>query len=301
MALSVGVLWKFSRPHTIYGTAISLIGIYIVALAYLGFTWSHHLGDLLLAELSCLCANIYIVGLNQIVDVEIDRINKPHLPMASGELSRSEAIGVVNVLLIAALGLALWLNPYLFATVLSSVLIGTAYSLPPFRLKRFPLFASLCIFTVRGLIVNLGIFWYFLDRAGKSTQLTPAILSLCLFVTVFTFVIALFKDIPDMTGDQQFNISTFSLKLGKQFVYNLCCAILVANYLLILGICAFFARQGTFIFLSVFHGVLLGVFFWRQQKVDIKVDQQVYDFYLFIWKLYYIEYLVFPLAWLWFV
>jgi homogentisate phytyltransferase / homogentisate geranylgeranyltransferase len=300
MALSAGVLWKFSRPHTIYGTAISLIGIYIIAVAYTGATWFHNLGDLLLAELSCLCANVYIVGLNQIVDVEIDRINKPYLPMASGELSRQEAIGVVNVLLIAALGLALWLNPYLFATVLSSVLIGTAYSLPPIRLKRFPLFASLCIFTVRGLIVNVGIFWYFLDRAGKGIQLTPAILSLCLFVTIFTFVIALFKDIPDMEGDQQFNISTFSLRLGKQYVYNLCCIVLVANYLLILAICAFFASQGTLIFLTVIHSILIGAFFWRQQKVDLKVDEQVYDFYQFIWKLYYIEYLVFPLAWLWF-
>lgn len=300
MALNAGVLWKFSRPHTIYGTAISLIGIYIVAVAYLDMGWVQNLGDLLLAELSCLSANIYIVGLNQIVDVEIDRINKPYLPIASGELSRGEAVGVVNVLLVAALGLALWLNPYLFATVLLSVLIGTAYSLPPLRLKRFPLFASLCIFTVRGLIVNLGIFWYFLDRSGKGMQLTPAIVSLCLFVTIFTFVIALFKDIPDMTGDQQFNISTFSLRLGKQVVYNLCCAVLVANYLLILGICAFFATQGTFLFLTVIHSIILGFFFWRQQKVDLKVDEQVYDFYQFIWKLYYIEYLVFPFAWLWF-
>lgn len=31
--------------------------------------------------------NICIVGLNQIFDVPIDRINKPYLPLASGELS----------------------------------------------------------------------------------------------------------------------------------------------------------------------------------------------------------------------
>ena len=40
-------------------------------------------------------------------------------------------------------------------TLLLSALIGTAYSTGP-RLKRFPLFAALCILTVRGAVVNVG-------------------------------------------------------------------------------------------------------------------------------------------------
>ena len=35
-------------------------------------------------------------------------------------------------------------------------LLGTAYSLPPFRLKRFPILAAFCILVVRGSLVNLG-------------------------------------------------------------------------------------------------------------------------------------------------
>ena len=31
--------------------------------------------------------NVCIVGINQLYDVEIDRVNKPYLPLASGELS----------------------------------------------------------------------------------------------------------------------------------------------------------------------------------------------------------------------
>src|SRR3712207_8755450 len=46
------------------------------------------LEQLLGAMLACLCGNVYIVGLNQLEDVEIDRINKPHLPIAAGEFSR---------------------------------------------------------------------------------------------------------------------------------------------------------------------------------------------------------------------
>lgn len=35
--------------------------------------------------------NVSIVGLNQLYDVEIDKINKPYLPLASGEMTQSQA------------------------------------------------------------------------------------------------------------------------------------------------------------------------------------------------------------------
>lgn len=44
-----------------------------------------------------LCGNAYIVGLNQIYDVEIDRINKPYLPMAADLLTTANAWKVVVV------------------------------------------------------------------------------------------------------------------------------------------------------------------------------------------------------------
>ena len=35
-----------------------------------------------------LCANAFIVGINQIYDVKIDEVNKPYLPIAAGEMSQ---------------------------------------------------------------------------------------------------------------------------------------------------------------------------------------------------------------------
>lgn len=43
--------------------------------------------SLLQAMIPALLMNICIVGLNQMFDVPIDRINKPYLPLASGEFS----------------------------------------------------------------------------------------------------------------------------------------------------------------------------------------------------------------------
>lgn len=41
--------------------------------------------------LALLCGNGYIVGINQIYDVDIDAVNKPFLPVAAGELSQGTA------------------------------------------------------------------------------------------------------------------------------------------------------------------------------------------------------------------
>ena len=44
-------------------------------------------GGLLQALVAALLMNVCIVGINQLYDVDIDRVNKPYLPLASGELS----------------------------------------------------------------------------------------------------------------------------------------------------------------------------------------------------------------------
>ena len=40
----------------------------------------------ILGVLALLCGNGYIVGINQIFDVDIDTVNKPFLPVAAGEV-----------------------------------------------------------------------------------------------------------------------------------------------------------------------------------------------------------------------
>src|SRR5579883_3390502 len=224
--------WKYSRPHTIIGTSLSVLGLYLVAISLLPTPHSlfPNLEQLLGSWIACLCGNIYIVGLNQLEDVAIDKINKPHLPVASGEFSRSQAKGIVIIAGILALVLALLLGPFLFGMVAVSLAIGTAYSLPPIRLKRFPFWAALCIFSVRGAIVNLGLFLHFSWVFQQNLSIPLQVWILTLFILVFTFAIAIFKDIPDMEGDLQYNITTFTIQLGKQTVFNLALWVLTVCY-----------------------------------------------------------------------
>lgn len=290
-------LWKFSRPHTIIGTSLSVLGLYLITLAETGAAVSFEqtlwaLG----AWIACLCGNVYIVGLNQLEDVEIDRINKPHLPLASGEYSRTQALAIVSLTGLTALILSFLQGPFLFGMVGLSLAIGTAYSLPPIRLKRFPAWASLCIFTVRGVIVNLGLFLHFSDKLQGSTRIIPAVWALTLFVLVFTFAIAIFKDIPDMAGDRQYNITTFTIRLGAKAVFNLSRWVLTACYLGMVGAGIWQIPSVNAGFLIVAHLVILAWFWQRSFKVNLEDKIEIAQFYQFIWKLFFLEYLLFPIA-----
>jgi len=285
--------WKFSRPHTIIGTSLSVFALYAIATTR-GGTWDiNSIWQTLLPTLiACLCGNVYIVGLNQLEDVDIDRINKPHLPLASGEFSRGQGIWLVSILVGLSLTIALLQGPYLLVMVVTSLLIGTAYSLPPIRLKRFPFWASVCIFTVRGFVVNLGLFLHF----NQGFPIPPLVWALTLFILVFTIAIALFKDVPDMEGDRQYHISTFTLRLGPHKVFNVTRGILTICYLgLVLAAVLGLPGVNAPLLIGT-HLVAIAVFWWRSFQVDLQNKISISRFYQFIWKLFFLEYILFPLV-----
>ncbi len=292
-------LWKFCRPHTIIGTSFSVWALYPVALRA---TEAHltvgSFEQLLGSWIACLCGNVYIVGLNQLEDVEIDQINKPHLPIAAGEFSRRQAQLIIAVSGILALLLAGFLGPWLFLMVSISLAIGTAYSLPPVRLKQFPFWAAVCIFSVRGAIVNLGLFLHFSWMLqGKAVMMpTPAVWALTLFILVFTFAIAIFKDIPDMEGDKQYNITTFTIRLGKPAVFNLARWVITTCYLGMMVAGWLLSTSVNPFFLGVTHLAALILLWWRSYNIDLQDKSAIASCYQFIWKLFFLEYLLFPIA-----
>lgn len=299
-------LWKFSRPHTVIGTSLSVLGLFLIALANretsaaIFSPWMPPLISLLAALVACLCGNVYIVGLNQLEDIAIDQINKPHLPLASGEFSRFQARVIVAIAGICSLIIAAFQGKFLLATVGTSLIIGTAYSLPPIRLKRFPLWASLCIFTVRGAIVNLGLFLHF----NQGLPIPLSVWALTLFILVFTFAIAIFKDIPDLEGDRQYNITTFTVKLGQAAVFKLARWVLTLGYLGMALASFFLTPMVNLPFLLISHLGLLVWFWLNSLQVDLSEkamtspmqNQSYARFYQFIWKLFFLEYGIFPVA-----
>jgi len=287
-------LWRFSRPHTIVGTTLSVLSLFVLAAAAFPVTLGEGIALVLGALVACLCGNIYIVGLNQLEDVEIDRINKPHLPLAAGIFSRRQALWIICICAAVAIISAAVQGPFLWATVWSSLVIGTLYSLPPVRLKRFPFWASVCIFTVRGVIVNLGLFLHITHRLGQAI-ITPPVWVLTAFVLVFTFAIAILKDIPDMEGDRCYHIRTFTVRMGPRPVFRLalwtltlCYGGMIAASLLLPSI-----QAGVIV---PTHLIALVVTWVYGQRVSLRNQQAIARFYQFVWRLFFLEYILFPVA-----
>lgn len=301
----LNAFWKFSRPHTIIGTSLSVIGVFVIAWTVVqdGITTPVLTPfSLLLPLIACLAGNVYIVGLNQIEDVEIDRINKPHLPIASGEFSQKDAWGIITLAGSIGILLAAFSSWFLLTTVLLSLMIGTIYSVPPIRLKRFPFWASACILTVRGAVVNLGLFLHYGNQLGLPLQIPGRMWALTIFVLVFSIVIAIFKDIPDIEGDRQFNITTFTVRLGQARVYQIARLILTLCYVAMIATAPLITGV-NWVFILITHSALLGLFWWRSYRVALPNQAIVSatplsfaDFYQFIWQLFFLEYFLYPVA-----
>ncbi|MGH2954039.1 MAG: homogentisate phytyltransferase [Solirubrobacterales bacterium] len=281
----VGALWRFTRPHTIIGTTVSVLGLYAVA-AQTGHATSAV--DLAATMVAAWCVNVAIVGLNQIEDIEIDRVNKPELPLAAGEMTVRAAWALVGSCALAPVAMAITQGPIELAAVTAALLVGAAYSSPPLRLKRFPALALLSISLVRALAVNLGVFGHF---SGSLAEVPAVVWALTLFVLPFSAAIALLKDIPDVEGDRVYRIRTFSVRLGRRPVFRAAMAALGAAYagMLVAGPRLPDVDAASFIAGHLLAAAALGVLASRAELADPAAFTR---FYMRVWTLFFFEYAI---------
>jgi len=283
---------RFCRPHTIIATSLQVTGLFILVNGFQQIDLNQ-LAIYVAALVSCLALNIYIVGLNQLTDVAIDRINKPTLPLASGEFSMAQGRGIVIAVGLLAISLSALQGPYLFLTVVLAMIIGTVYSLPPLHLKGRPLGAALSIASVRGFIANIGVYLHFHQKLQLATPIPwTLVIGLSLFFFGFGLVIALYKDIPDLSGDRQYGIRTFTVRLGPETVFQGGRLILTAFYLVpIIAALALLPQRDGFVLLFG-NLIIVILFWWVSRSVDPKEPVAITRFYMFLWTLFYAEYIL---------
>ncbi|KAL3701182.1 hypothetical protein R1sor_019204 [Riccia sorocarpa] len=290
--------WRFLRPHTIRGTVIGTSAL--VARALLENTQSINwilLPKALRGLLALLCGNGSIVGINQIYDVGIDKVNKPFLPVAAGDLSVSAAWALVIGL--AALGVGIVATNFgLLITSLYSfgLFLGTIYSVPPLRLKRFAVPAFLIIATVRGFLLNFGVYYATRAALGLSYQWSSSIVFITCFVTVFATVIAITKDLPDIEGDKKYNISTFATRFGVRNISFLGSGLLLMNYIGAVGAGIFMPQAFNRNVMVAAHTALGVALLYQTWLLDsAKYSKEaIAGFYRFIWNLFYTQYVLLP-------
>ncbi|XP_030544192.1 homogentisate phytyltransferase 1, chloroplastic [Rhodamnia argentea] len=297
---AVDAFYRFSRPHTVIGTALSIISVSLLAVEKLSDISPLFFTGVLEAVVAALFMNIYIVGLNQLSDIDIDKVNKPYLPLASGEYTVGTGVMIVTSFSIMSFWLGWIVGSWpLFWALFVSFLLGTAYSinLPMLRWKRSAVVAAMCILAVRAVIVQIAFFLHIQTHVYKRPLvLSRPLIFATAFMSFFSVVIALFKDIPDIDGDKIFGIQSFTVRLGQERVFWICISLLEMAY----GVAVLVGSVSSCLWskvLTVLGHALLGYLLWsRAKSIDLRSKVAITSFYMFIWKLFYAEYLLIPLV-----
>jgi 4-hydroxybenzoate polyprenyltransferase len=151
-------------------------------------------------------------ALNQIYDLEIDRVNKPKRPLPSGRLSIAQVWWFTNITYALALVLAWLVAPNgrheCFWLVAVAVVCTYLYSVPPFRTKRLGIWANVTIAIPRGVLLKVAGWSSVKTIAGLEPWYIGAIFGLFLLGATTT------KDFADMEGDRRGGCRTLPIRYG---------------------------------------------------------------------------------------
>jgi 4-hydroxybenzoate polyprenyltransferase len=174
--------------------------------------------------------NIFSNALNQIYDLEIDRINRPERPLPAGRLKKIHAAIVAIVCLAEALTLGAFLSRQLLLVFAAAALCTWLYSSPPARLKRHWLPAHLVMAVARGLLIPVAGWAAVAPLHSPDPWAAGAVL--------FAFILgaAATKDFADMPGDRAGGIRTLPIAFGRNAAARIMAPFLIIPFLFIPGL-----------------------------------------------------------------
>jgi 4-hydroxybenzoate polyprenyltransferase len=213
---SIRAYFDLGRPFTLVAPALGFISGALTAMgAAPREPWAPALlvAPILGAAMAALL-NAGNNALNQIYDLEIDRVNKPKRPLPSGRLSMSQAWLFTNITYALALVLAWRVAPQgrheCFWLVAVAVVCTYIYSVPPLRTKRLGIWANVTIAIPRGTLLKVAGWSSVKTIMGVEPWYIGAIFGLFLLGATTT------KDFADMDGDRRGGCRTLPIQYGVQ-------------------------------------------------------------------------------------
>ncbi|TSC70559.1 MAG: Uncharacterized protein CEO12_280 [Parcubacteria group bacterium Gr01-1014_46] len=206
---------KNSRPERInFYTASLFCGIGFAYINRLGnpFVWMDIFGIVCLL-ISWTALWMHAVHLNDVNDVEIDKISNKERPLIKNDLSVSNMKETGKLWLWVALLGAWSAGFYPFFMALVYVACSYIYSSPPLRLRRLPLVPSFLIGVACLATILAGFFFV---STNKEIETFPTFLAVGIVIMV-TLAIN-FKDIKDVEGDKASGIMTIPTLFPKKGV-----------------------------------------------------------------------------------
>ncbi len=166
------------------------------------------------------CASIMV--LNDVFDIDIDKINAPHRPLPSGLISSSSAIVFAVILFLLGLFTSLVISLLNLSIVVGFWILGILYN---WSLKKTGFLGN--------IIVSLSVaipFFYGAVATGRGFDLLVLLFSLMAFLTNLGREII--KGIIDMKGDREGSVMTIAVRYGSGTAYYVAVAVIVIAILI---------------------------------------------------------------------
>ena len=180
--------------NSLFAAGVCVYSYHIAGVAAIDCPYVHALGIFFL-----LCfANAH----NDIVDFDIDKINRPGRPLPSGKISLKAAYAVMFACLFLAIGLGFEFA-WLFAGVAGLCFVYNRF------LKGLPLVGNFMVALLTTTPIAIPIL-----KVGLPQ---PELLNLMFFAFTLTFAREITKDIEDMEGDRAMGLRTIPVLLGVKF------------------------------------------------------------------------------------
>ncbi|MEQ8767403.1 MAG: UbiA family prenyltransferase [Planctomycetota bacterium] len=250
------VYWRLARPFTLLPPLLGMVSGAITALGaaaaahgqgvgeWLGHEGYTPIGFILIGAFVAAALNAGSNAVNQWTDLANDRINKPHRPIPSGQVTIPEALCVGAVFYLAAIGAAWFIRPFgadprflvrnqCFLIVIAGALFTLIYSVPAFgRTKRWAWPAQLTISIPRGCLLKVAG-WSCV--ATVVSDLEPWYIGSIFFL--FLLGASATKDFADMEGDRAAGCATLPVRYGpKSAAYQIAPFFVVPWLLIPLGL-----------------------------------------------------------------
>jgi len=224
-----GLYWELARPFTLIAPALGMFTGSVIALGAsppIPLTpWIA--AKIALGTLMAAVLNAASNTLNQVTDLEADRINKPSRPIPSGRIAPYEAIRLAGWLYVAAFVLASLVGPQCTLLAGTAAVLTVMYSAPPFRLKAVPFLANAVIALPRGVLLKVAGWSCVRDFGRTEPWYIGLIFGLFLLGATTT------KDFADIRGDRAAGYRTLPVLLGPRRAAWFTAPFLVLPFLLI--------------------------------------------------------------------
>lgn len=221
--------WELARPFTLIAPALGMFTGSVIAL---GAPPAVPLTPWVVVKIACgtLMAAVLNAAsntLNQVTDLEADRINKPTRPLPEGRIEPAEALKAAGALYVAAFLLATVAGVQCVWLAGIAALLTVLYSAPPFRLKAVPYLANVVIAVPRGVLLKVAGWSCVRDFGRTEPWYIGLVFGLFLLGATTT------KDFADARGDAAAGFRTLPVVLGPKRAAWLISPFLVLPFLLI--------------------------------------------------------------------